>query len=156
LAIRYNNLGLVQSKSQMLVNAEQSFRQGLTIQEELVRQYPHDANLLSSIGGIYNNIAMVFGQLGRDEEAATAYTNAIRYQRQAHESAPQVTRFREFLAKHYDNYGPLLRRLDREDEARRIDAARKDLMGDESDDTLRRADELQSNRPHANPTRPAD
>ena len=103
-----------------MAGAERSFRQALDLQEALVRQNPHDLDLHSSLGGIYNNLGIVLEELHRTADAAKSYKQAVEHQQIASSNAPQVSRYRVFLSKHYYNYGRVLRRLGRPDNAARI------------------------------------
>lgn len=142
LAVSFNNLGLVQSQLGQVVDADHSFREALALQERLIRQNPKDVVLSSSLGGIYNNLGIVSEELGQLAEAGTSYGHAVEYQRAAHFSAPDILRYRVFLSKHYYNYGRVMRRLARGDEAARAALARKELWPDNPERLLTVAEEL--------------
>lgn len=127
LAVSFNNLGLVQNELRRVVEAAESFRRALTLQERLILQDPSDVDLLSSLGSIYNNLGFVSEELKEFADAGSHYRNAIEYQRRAHAGAPDISRYGEFLSKHYHNYGRVMRRLGRPDEAVRVALARREL-----------------------------
>ena len=117
LAISYNNLGRLCSQGHDFDKAQAMFQEACTILEELVRDDPAELNYHSDLGGTLNNLAKAMEQTGRTDEALTAYAESIRHQCFALERAPQVARFREFLAQQYDNYARLLRSRHRVAEA---------------------------------------
>ena len=142
LAVSCNNLGLVQSQLRRVLDARDSFRQALALQEKLILQNPGDMELSSSLGGIYNNLGIISEELGNLRDAGEYYRNAVEYQRRAHSGAPDISRFREFLSKHYYNYGRVMRRLDRPDEAVLAALARRELWHGEPKRLVTVAEEL--------------
>ena len=54
-----------------------SLRQALELQESLARQNPGDIEAQSHLGGIYNNLGMVWAKCQRWEDACEAFHNAI-------------------------------------------------------------------------------
>jgi len=144
LAVSFNNLGLTQSSLRQTPDAERSFRQALDLQEALVRQNPNDLDLHSSLGGIYNNLAIVQEELRKLGDAAASYKQAIEHQKVANSQAPKVSRYRVFLSKHYYNYGRVLRRLGRPDEAAQAALARRQLWPKDPQHLVAVAEELAS------------
>ncbi len=142
LAVTLNNYALALSRLGRAEEAEQSLRETLRLHESLIRQFPGDVGLLSSLGGVYNNLAIVLEEMGRLSEAEESYRQAIERQREAHERAPAVERYRAFLSKHYLNYGRTLRRLGRGELAMQAALARKELWPREPQHLLAVAEEL--------------
>ena len=120
------------TKARRLDDAEVAFRSAESILELLVRDDSGELSYRSSLGGVYNNLGRVYSQRDRQDEALGAYRQAVEHQRFAVEQAPKVSRFRQFLVVHYDNYAEALRRLNRHDEADQIAAARQQLRGIDS------------------------
>ena len=71
--------------------------------------FDDDAELQSTLGGIYNNHAFVLEQLGRQHQALDSYRLAVEHQHAAHLAATEVPRYRDYLSKHFFNCGRLLR-----------------------------------------------
>ncbi len=142
LAISFNNLGLAQSHLRRAVDAKESFQQALTLQEQLILQNPSDVDLSSSLGGIYNNLGIISEELGEYANAGTHYRNAVEYQRRSQVSAPEITRYRVFLSKHYYNYGRVMRRLRYPDEAALAALARRELWPNDPQRLFKVAEEL--------------
>ena len=111
MAVSYNNLGMTQDAIGDVANAEQSFRNALEVLESWRQTGDATPMDFSSLGGIYNNLGLVLESQGRRRDAASAYSQAIEYQKTARDLAPQVRRFRDLLNKHCDNHARVLRRL---------------------------------------------
>ena len=122
--------------------AEKSFLQALDLQQALVAQYPEDLELQSSFGGVYNNLGIVLEELGRIEDAASAYKAAVEHQRIAFSQAKDVSRYRSFLSKHYYNYGRVLRQLGYPEQAVRSALARRELWANDPHRLFSIAEEL--------------
>jgi tetratricopeptide (TPR) repeat protein len=142
LALAYNNLGRVQAARGSDVSAIESYQKAIAGLSELIRRYPGDINDISNLGGMYNNLAMTLRTLDQLESAATALEKAIELQRQAYEAAPEVGQFRAFLNNHYYNYGELLRKAGRVDEAVKVAFQRKSLQPAEPEQCASVADEV--------------
>ena len=142
LAITYNNLGRLHSETDRSAPAEEALANARAIFEDLIADYPNELTYRSSLGGVLNNQAMALERLERSDEAQSAYRAAIEHQRFALERAESVTRFREFLSKHYWNYGQLLQKLGLLDEACEVAVARKELWADHPERLYRAAVEL--------------
>ena len=111
LAVGFNNLGEIQRKLGHAAAAELSFRNALALQEALVKQDPGDVDQQSALGLMYNDLGTVLEDLNRSADAVNAYEQAVAHQQQAVASAPQIARYRQFLEKHYINYGRALRKI---------------------------------------------
>ena len=127
LAFSFNNLGLVQSQLRRVAEADESFRQALALQEQLIASNPRDIDLSSSQGAIYNNVGIIAEGLNKLDDAGKLYRKAVEYQCRAYAGAPDVARYREYLSKHYYNYGRVMRRLGYPDEAARAALSRREL-----------------------------
>lgn len=130
LAVSLNNRGLLLWRSGDLPAAEDSFREATDLQRPLLTQYPSDLNLQSTSGGVANNLAMVLEERGQFEAAAAAYRDAIQRQRIAYSQAPGHPQYREYLSKHYFNYGRVLRQLGYTELAAKSALARRELWSD--------------------------
>ncbi len=137
LAISHSNLGRVYSKQERLDEAERAFERARVTMRELVDDYADHLNYRSSLGGILNNLGMVLEQLGRGDDAATTFKQAIEQQRFAREHAPEVARFRLFLAKHYANYRRVLRASHRWTEDLKAVAAHRETYHDDPEGLYR-------------------
>lgn len=142
LAISYNNLGRLHGETDETAQAEESLANARAIFEDLVADYPNELTYRSSLGGVLNNQAMALERLDRSGEAESAYRAAIEHQRFALERAETVARFREFLSKHYWNFGQFLQRVGRLEEAGAVALARKELWADHPERLYRAAVEL--------------
>ena len=63
----------------------------------------------SSLGGVLNNLALVYEQQGRLVAAVEALEAAVAHQQFAHEQAPESNRYREFLQQHQDDLSRIRR-----------------------------------------------
>ena len=133
LAVTYNNLGRLHGEADETTAAEESLANARAIFEDLVCDYPNELSYRSSLGGVLNNQAMALERLDRPEEAERAYRKAVEHQRIALERAGRVVRYREFLSKHYWNYGQFLLKQGRTSEAGRVALARKKLWENNPD-----------------------
>ncbi len=77
--------------------------------KEITDDYPDELSYQSSLGGILNNLGMVLEQLNQLDDAAKIYEQAIEHQKFSCDHARQVTQYREFLGKQYDNYRRVLK-----------------------------------------------
>ena len=135
---------MAQSNAGSLAEAEASFTRALTIQQDLVKSHPHDIRLLSGLGGIHNNLGMVYQKSDRLADASTAFQQAIAVQKRALDCAPAVDSIRESLSKHYYNYAVALRANGRPSEAVSAILARRKLWLADPHRLLRIAEELAS------------
>jgi hypothetical protein len=71
----------------------------------------------SSLGGVLNNLALVYERQGRLDEAAAALQAAIVHQQFALEQAPRSDRYREFLRQHRENLSRVIRGRAQDDNA---------------------------------------
>jgi tetratricopeptide (TPR) repeat protein len=109
LAVSLNNLGQAQQQLGDLSAATASFGAAQEIVALLVSDYSDELTFRSLYGAVLNNRAMALEKAGEMEDALAAFELAIVNQRIACERAPQVAEYREFLSKHYFNYGRALR-----------------------------------------------
>jgi len=127
LAVSLNNLGQAQEQLQNLPTAVASFDDARQIISLLVDDYPDELAFRSLYGAVLNNRAMVLEASQKTDEAIAAFEEAIEHQKLAHERAPQVAEYREFLSKHYFNYGRALRRAGQPEKAVIVALARRAL-----------------------------
>jgi tetratricopeptide (TPR) repeat protein len=127
LAVTLNNRGLTQYQLDLLADAVLSFQEASEIQAGLVQEFKGELSYISRLGGIYNNLAMVHQMQGDLEQAAIEYEQGIVQQSHAHQLAPQIVQYREYLSRNYFNYGRVLCRLNRPADAVRIARLRRKL-----------------------------
>ena len=132
----------MQSKLGQANEAEQSFRKALELQESLVAQDPDDLALQSSLAGVCNNLGIVLEEQQQLAQASAAFQQAVDHQQIAYARAATVTRYREFLSKHYYNYGRVLRKTGHVDKAIEVALARRDLWPRQPQHLLAVAEEL--------------
>jgi eukaryotic-like serine/threonine-protein kinase len=109
LAVSLNNLGQAQQELGDHAAAIATFDDAEQIVRHLVQDYPKELTFLSLAGAVLNNRAMALENTGQAVAALPVYEEAIKHQRLAHERAAQIAEYREFLSKHYFNYGRALR-----------------------------------------------
>ncbi len=128
LAVSLNNLG--QAQQQQLGDmsaATASFAAAREIVALLVSDYPDELTFRSLYGAVLNNQGMALEKVGGIEDALAAFELAIVNQKIAYERAPQVAEYREFLSKHYFNYGRALRTAGKPAKAAAIALERRKL-----------------------------
>src|SRR5262249_23314446 len=123
LARSLNNLGMVQIRLGQFVDAEATLRRSRDLYESLLPRYSQDPAIQSSLGGVYNNLAVTLEGADRLEDAAAAFRAAVDHQRVACDLAPDLPRCRELLIKHYEGQGRVLSKLGRAEEARQATVA---------------------------------
>ncbi|HEX6962138.1 MAG TPA: protein kinase [Lacipirellula sp.] len=109
LAVSLNNLGQAQQQLDDLPAAIATFAQAEEIAMQLVADYPKEITIASLAGAVLNNRAMALETSGEPAKSLPVYERAIKHQRFAYEGAPRIAEYREFLSKHYFNYGRALR-----------------------------------------------
>ncbi len=127
LAISLNNLGQAYRRSAELDNSEVAFDRARLLFRELAADFPSELAYRSSLGVVLNNQAMLLEDADRLEDAVAAYAQAIEQQRAAFDSALSSLPYRNFLSKHYFNYGRVLRRTEKPIEAADIALERRKL-----------------------------
>jgi hypothetical protein len=152
LALGFNNLGEAQRKlgynklgeaqRKLFSAAESSFHRAVALQEILVEQDRQNVDLQSELGVMYNDLGVVLEELKRAPEAVTAYEKAVDHQRHAVASAAGIARYRQYLSKHYFNYGQALRRTGHPADAARIALARRELWPKDPQHLFSVAEEL--------------
>ncbi len=113
LAVVYNNLGMTQDTLGLVADSERSFRLALTLLQASVQSQPRTAMDVSRLAGVHNNLGMVLERQERWQDAVASYARAIECQSTAADRAPQVSRFRDLLAKHQANHTRAVRKLGR-------------------------------------------
>jgi tetratricopeptide (TPR) repeat protein len=142
LAAVYNNLGMLQAQTRQVKAAQDSFDRALEVYEPLPKMYPQDHSLASSIGGVYNNVGFLLAATGELDKAASEYFRAIGAQSAALKLAPQIEKYREFLDRHYANYGQTLRKLNQPEAARKTALERGKLWQSDGRRLMAVAEEL--------------
>ncbi len=142
LALTWNNLGQTCARSESAAEAVAAYDHAQKILTELVGDFPHDARYRSSLAGVLNNRAMVAELAGNLHSALANYEAAIAEQRIALEENPAQGEFREFLSKHYFNYGRTLRAAGRPVEAAEVALLRRGLWPGEGEHLYHIACEL--------------
>jgi hypothetical protein len=127
LAITWNNLGQALARTTGLAEAENAYDHAQELFANLVADFPEDVRFLSSLAGVNNNRAMTAETAGDLPSALANYEAAIRAQRAALEQSPQQPQYREYLSKHYYNYGRALRTAGRAEEAAEAALERRQL-----------------------------
>ncbi|MCM2369960.1 serine/threonine-protein kinase [Aporhodopirellula aestuarii] len=117
IAVTQNNYGMALVNRKRFDEARDAFKQSLAFQISLADLFTSDADLQSTLGGVYNNLGFVQEQLGEAENAMGSYRSAVIHQSLAHNAAPEVPQYREFLSKHYFNHAKLLSQAGRVSEA---------------------------------------
>ena len=142
LAVGYNGVGLAQSKLGNIEAAESSFRRALKLQAPLVEQHPQDADLQSTFAVMCNDLGMFLEESHRSGDAVEAYKQAVAHQQLAVAKAPGIATYREYLSKHYFNYGRVLRQTGRFGDATQIALERRKLWPKNAEHLFSVAEEL--------------
>ncbi|TWU29978.1 Serine/threonine-protein kinase PknB [Bythopirellula polymerisocia] len=142
LALTWNNLGQSCARREETAMAVAAYDHAQEILAELVGDFPHDVRYRSSLAGVLNNRAMVAELAGDLPSALANYEAAIAEQRIALEENPAQREFREFLSKHYFNYGRTLRTAGRPAEAASAALQRRNLWPAEGEHLYHIACEL--------------
>jgi tetratricopeptide (TPR) repeat protein len=109
------------------VAAEISFNRALDRQLQVLQVEPNDVATLSHMGGVYNNLAMLQGEMDRVADAEASFELAIERQRQALNLAGNHQFIRQLLSKHYYNYAERLANDARYADALQAAMERRDL-----------------------------
>jgi serine/threonine protein kinase/tetratricopeptide (TPR) repeat protein len=133
LAVSLNNLGQALQELDDHPAAIKSFDDAEEIVSQLVEDYPNELTFRSLAGAVLNNRAMALEASHQNDAALPAYEKAIAHQRVAQERAPQVAEYREFLSKHYFNYGRALRAASRPMDAAEVARQRRQLWPQHGD-----------------------
>lgn len=142
LAVALNNLGLAQQRQRESVAAVESFQRALELERDLLAADPRHPEGNSTLGGTYNNLGITYEQVGRLPESLEAFQRAVEFQKKAYEMAPSVSRYRDFLSRHYYNQSRVLRGLGRATDAREVAMVRRRLWSGDPDHLLGVAEEL--------------
>jgi hypothetical protein len=142
LATSLTNLGQALSAGGDASAAIEAFGESRAIAQQLADDFPTEVQFQSLLGGVLNNLAMVQEQSGQLDAALKDYAAAVAHQRNAFDVAPQVSDYREFLSKHYFNYGRALRAAGKPAEAGEAALARRRLWPDHGEHLYEIAVEL--------------
>jgi tetratricopeptide (TPR) repeat protein len=117
LAASYHNIGrLLNDLDRPAESALIAFRQALEIREELRAEPDSPIIAHSDCAGTWQALGETLERLGRDEEAASAYRQAIAHQTTACEREPASVKFARYLEGHRQQ----LARLEHKSAARRF------------------------------------
>jgi tetratricopeptide (TPR) repeat protein len=114
LAASWNNLGQWQADQGQLATAESSLGKARELLESICTDHPDQLAERSSLGGVLHNLALVLERQQRFAEAVALLEVAISHQQFAADQAPNVTRYREFLAEHLAQFQRLERHASKE------------------------------------------
>jgi tetratricopeptide (TPR) repeat protein len=103
--------GSLLARQNSLGEALPAYTRACDLLEALVRARPDDLSQRSALGGALNDLGRTLAAVGRHKDAYEAYDRAIEHQRIAHERAPDVPQYLQFLANHYANRGQLQEQL---------------------------------------------
>ena len=138
LGVTYNNLGQVLASSSPR-KAEASFQKAEKLFTKLIDASP---KFRASLGGVLNNLGLLWEQAGQLDKAVAAYRLAIQQQEQAYRQAMQLIEFRTLLSITYVNYGRVLRRQEKPIAAGEVAMKRKALWKGAGQRLVRVAAEL--------------
>jgi tetratricopeptide (TPR) repeat protein len=98
--------------------AEEGYRAVIARYEQLAADFPDVDVYRQNLGGSYNNLAVLLGASGRQEDAAAACGRALKLREQLAAKYPTVPKYRQELAASYNNLGVAQRELKQRDQAR--------------------------------------
>jgi tetratricopeptide (TPR) repeat protein len=124
LATTWNNLGQWRLDRGQASEAQEALIRAKGLLEPLCDEHPEQVVNRSSLGGVLNNLALVYERQGRLDEAAAALQAAIVHQQFAHEKAPRSERYQEFLRQHRENLSRVMCGRAQEDNTLAVPAVR--------------------------------
>ncbi|MEN0111856.1 MAG: hypothetical protein AAF805_14145, partial [Planctomycetota bacterium] len=126
LAIALANRGFAHAAAREPAESAKCFRDADRVLASLVRSYPAKPKYLRSHAALWNNRGVVLRDTGQLPEAAEAFARSIEIEerRLAGSAQPEPTS----LAVHYANYTQVLGRLNRVEEAARVETKRRALL----------------------------
>lgn len=117
LSINLNNLAMAERRAGDAKSAESRFRGAIAILEKLCTESTSNAELEHELGGAYNNLANLLEKSGQFGDVDDNYQRSIEHQRKAIQSAPSISRYREFLDNHLLNFSRWLTETNRFEQA---------------------------------------
>ncbi len=142
LAIAWNNQGMTEQASGHPQDALVSFREAVRLQERLVDKFPRDQSMRSALASILNNLASSLESLQQTTDSIETYRQAIEQQTIAYQESGNNLIFRDFLQRHWFNYGRLLRNAKQPRQAAEAALARREFVGDSPEKIWEIAEEL--------------
>ena len=142
LAITLNNRGLMETRLQRFEAAEKSLQSAITTQEQILEEVPGDLTGTSQLGGMHNNLGMVYQLQGQDKRAAESYLSGIHLLQIAYTNAPDVHRFRNHLSRTLYNYGRVLRQQGSMNQAAQTAIRRRKLWPNNAKQLIRVSEEI--------------
>lgn len=100
LATTLNNLGQSEISRSDFYQAESPLNQARELLEGLCQTCPDHVVYKSSLGGVWHNLSLLYEHRTEWDRAESALNKAMTYQQAAHDTAPQCTRFVDFLNEH--------------------------------------------------------
>lgn len=142
LAVTLNNLGKAHYNGNQLSDACRAFEDAVDIQQRLCSEFPADVSLLSRLGGIHNNLAMVYQRQCRQALAESHFRAGLTCQQKAFDLAPEVRIHRDYFSRNLFNYGRLLRDLGKPFQAAAVIQKRSTLWPNDASQSYSVAKEL--------------
>ena len=142
LAITLNNRGLMETRLQRFEAAEKSLQSAIATQEQILEEVPGDLTGTSQLGGMHNNLGMVYQLQGEDQRAADSYLSGIHLLQIAYTNAPNVQRFRNHLSRTLYNYGRVLRQQGSMNQAAQTAIRRRKLWPNNAKQLIRVSEEI--------------
>lgn len=113
VALTYNNLGKVQSRTGQLEKAAASYAQAIELQRELVRAAPAQMGYRCDLGISYNNLGLTQSKLRQSPDAERSFRQALDLQETLLRQNPHDVELRSSLGGIHNNLGMVLEELGR-------------------------------------------
>ena len=113
----HNNIGLVLADTVETVEALESYRRSLAIQQKLADENPTVTDFRRDLANTQDNIGLLLSKIGKPAEALESHRRALAIRQKLVDDNPAVTEFRSHLAHSYNEIGSLLRNAGKIDEA---------------------------------------
>jgi tetratricopeptide (TPR) repeat protein len=117
LAHCHQNLADTQAKLKKVQQSRQGFEKALELADALIRQEPHDFEVLQCLGIVCLNYGNLMNTLSGPSAALPLQERCVRAFEEAHSLSPQHAEMRRFLKGSRDNLRDTLTVLNRHDEA---------------------------------------
>ncbi|MGO9108732.1 MAG: protein kinase domain-containing protein, partial [Thermoguttaceae bacterium] len=117
LALTYNDLGVVQSRSGAVAQAVESYAKVVDLASELVRQSPAQKSYKRTLALGFNNLGLAQSKLGRATAAERSFRRALELQEMLVKQDPQNVELQSALGGMYNNLGIVLEELNRSADA---------------------------------------
>ena len=117
LALTYNNLGAVQSRSGAVAQAAESYARVVDLASELVRQSPAQKSYRRTLAVGFNNLGLAQSKLGHATAAEPSFRHALALQETLVKQDPRDVDLQSALGGMYNNLGIVLEELNRSADA---------------------------------------